>query len=78
MLKLINYAIFSVWFQKEVWNTHKISPLEQELSSAKFFEGENKKKKIVIRKWFKLIIIKKAFKIRLLISIWSFDYKLKL
>ena len=77
MLKLINYAIFSVWFQKEVWNTHKISLMELELSSAKFFEGDTKRK-IVIRKWFKLIIIKKAFKLRLLISIWSFDYKLKL
>ena len=69
---------FCVWFQKEVWNTHKISPLELELSSVKFYWGRKEKEKIVIRKWFKLIIIKKAFKLSLLISIWSFDYKLKL
>ena len=66
------------YFKRKFEMLMKFRSLDLELSSANFFEGENKKKKIVIRKWFKLIIIKKAFKLRLLISIWSFDYKLKL
>ena len=78
MLKLINYAIFSIWFQKEVWNAYEISLPGAGIEFSEIFWGRKQKEKIVIRKWIKLIIIKKAFKLRLLISIWSFDYKLKL
>ena len=70
---------FLVFDFKRKFEMHmKFRSLELEFSSAKFYWGRKEKEKIVIRKWFKLIIIKKAFKLRLLISIWSFDYKLKL
>ena len=45
MLKLINYAIFSVWFQKEVWNAYEISPHGSGIEFSEIFWGIKQKEK---------------------------------
>ena len=50
MLKLINYAIFSVWFQKEIWNAYEISLPGTEIEFSKFFWGRKEKEKICNKK----------------------------
>ena len=45
MLKLINYAIFSVWFQKEVWNAYEISLPGAGIEFSEILLREKRKRK---------------------------------